>query len=69
MAALAACWVDIEGSNEQGMDDHKLHRIENPRWDPPYVIFELERHGATVAGSSRAEVHRWHVNIDTMVAT
>ncbi len=37
---------------------------EDLRWSLPYYTFSLERHGATVNGSSRAEVHHWSVNVE-----
>jgi hypothetical protein len=46
-----------------------LYRAEDVAWTPPFLTFTLERHGGTVNGSSRAELHHWEVNIETGVAT
>lgn len=44
----------------------KVYRLENLVWDPPILSFEMERHGGTVLGSSRADVQAWTVNLDTL---
>ncbi len=60
---LANYWESIEGSNAGGMRAYKLSgRIEKPKWVPPLLTFEIERHGGTVQGSSRAELQRWTIN-------
>src|SRR5438445_9081548 len=41
----------------------KLHRAEDLLWKPPFLSFTIERHGATVLGSSRAELQDWMVNL------
>jgi len=38
-------------------------------WNPPILEFEIERHGGTVQGSSRAERHGWSVDVQTRTAT
>lgn len=47
------------------MEDGKLTfvRVESVRWLPPELHFAIERHGATVMGSSRAEVQHWLVDV------
>ncbi len=45
-------WDDFKGSMAQGMDREKLGRVEQLMWDPPSLLFEIERHGAIVAGAS-----------------
>lgn len=69
--ALAASWgdgIEIVGSN-QGMTAHKLiGRMEDAVWDPPTLTFAIERHGAVVRGSSRAELQKWAVNIEGKTA-
>ena len=65
---LAECWDDFVGSGETKMNTEKLDRAEDLRWDPPELSFRIERHGGTVKGSSRAEVHFWSINIETLEA-
>ena len=51
-------------------DDHKTFseklygRMEKVKWDPSFLRFVLERHGGTVNGSTRADLHYWVVNVD-----
>lgn len=67
---LMECWDEISGSEAEGMESHKLSgRIEHAEWRPPTIVFKIERHGATVQGSSRAELHRWQIDLDTVSAT
>ena len=40
----------------------KLGRMEKVEWQPPYLTFSIERHGATVKGSTRAELQNWQVD-------
>ena len=62
---LAACWERFQGGSAEGMAGAKLHgRIEEVRWEPPLLSFVIHRHGGTVMGSSRAERHRWELNLD-----
>lgn len=63
---LAEVWGDLAGSDQGGMVGSKLEgRTENMSWQPPHVCFDIERHGPTVHGSTRAKVQRWKVNVDT----
>lgn len=67
--ALSICWHEFEGSEEGGMAGHKLHgRMEDVLWAPPVLTFTVERHGGIVLGSSRADLHKWVLNIDTRTA-
>jgi hypothetical protein len=61
---LQICWQHLDGSEENNTDSGKIYRAENLRWSPPLLYLELERHGATVNGSSRAEVHHWAINVN-----
>lgn len=65
---LAACWHRFGGDNG-GMNAYKLAgRAEDVLWEPPVLSFRIERHGGIVGGgSSRAEMQRWDVNVETMV--
>src|SRR5690349_20474528 len=42
--------------------------MEQPEWKPPVLTFLIERHGATRIGSSRAERHKWTINVETKEA-
>lgn len=42
----------------------KLGRMEGMRWEPPVLNFTIERHGAMIMGSTRAELQRWRVDLD-----
>ena len=67
---LAGYWDNIQGSDDGGMQAYKLvGRIEQPIWEPPLLSFNIERHGGTVQGSSRAEIQRWTINIALKTAT
>jgi hypothetical protein len=66
---LKDCWPWLKGSGEAKTFANKLFRAENLRWKPPILTFQLERHGGTVNGSSRAELHYWHVDLEQSTAT
>ena len=66
---LYDCWDEFVGIDAEGMNSDKLGRTENLSWDPPCLTFEIERHGGTVLGSSRAEIHQWDLDIEEMTAT
>lgn len=66
--ALAECWNIFKGSGDQAMEARKVHRAEDAVWDPPRLSFTIERHGGTVKGSTRAEIQRWRVNIESAEA-
>jgi hypothetical protein len=67
---LAACWDEFDGSSVEGMSGHKLHnRIEDAVWRPPILSFTIERHGATVMGSTRAELQHWEIDVEARTAT
>lgn len=59
---LTVCWDDFRG-DDGGMTSTKLvGRMEHVTWQPPKIVFRIERHGATVRGSSRAEVQEWTID-------
>jgi hypothetical protein len=67
---LIGCWQLLGGFKQESTSADKLFgRMENIRWEPPYVMFQIERHGGTVMGSSRAEIHDWSVNLETATAS
>jgi hypothetical protein len=61
---LAAAWEQLNGFDAEGMAAEKLDRIEQVEWNPPRLTFVIERHGGTVMGSTRAELHGWSIDID-----
>lgn len=61
---LTAAWESLEGMDSEKTYCWKLSRLETPIWDPPKLSFDLERHGGTVLGSTRAEVHHWEIDIE-----
>lgn len=65
---LEDAWSSLHGSEDKGTSADKLYRAENVAWTAPVLTFTLERHGGTVNGSSRAELHHWEINIETGVA-
>jgi hypothetical protein len=60
---LAACWGGLKGANDTSMEPWKLDRAEDLSWNPPCLTFTVERHGATMLGSSRAELQTWSVDL------
>ncbi len=66
---LARAWSDLGGDSEESTWSSKLSRIEDPVWEPPILRFDLERHGATVLGSTRAAVHTWRVDVARRTAS
>jgi hypothetical protein len=65
---LSGCWSALNGGGATNMKADKLHRIETPSWNPPFLEFSIERHGQTVNGSSRATLYRWRVNLEKCTA-
>jgi hypothetical protein len=62
-------WESIDGSDFGGLEAYKLTgRLEEVQWQPPRLTFFIERHGATVFGSTRAELQHWQVDISTWTA-
>lgn len=76
---LSSVWDKFDGHDDHGMTARKLFRarrkgeivirIENPQWNDPILTFEIERHGATVLGSGRAEIHTWTLDFDALTAS
>jgi hypothetical protein len=67
--ALADGWDDLAG-DDGGMTGTKLlGRTENVVWLPPKLVFRIERHGATVMGSSRAELQEWIIDLEQRTKT
>jgi hypothetical protein len=68
ISLLANCWHELEGADQTAMKVSKLHRAEALMWRPPVLSFTIERHGASVLGSSRAELHEWEINLEQATA-
>ena len=68
---LEAAWRDLvfQGSSEEKMSAWKLHRAESLTWRRPCLSFRIERHGGTVLGSTRAELHEWTIDVDAGTRT
>lgn len=65
---LAGSWNELAGG-DGGMTGKKLlGRMENVVWQPPKIVFRIERHGATVLGSSRAELQEWTIDLEQRTA-
>ncbi len=69
--ALITSWDDLNLTDDfTSMEAYKLSgRMENIEWNPPLLIFIIERHGGTVMGSSRAELFKWIVDTSKHTAT
>ena len=65
---LRDCWRMVYGGADTKMGPSKLERMEDVQWSPPSLVFQIERHGGTVLGSTRGERQRWMVNLDTREA-
>jgi hypothetical protein len=66
ISMLSGIWDQFVGSDETRMTASKLSgRAEKLSWDPSAstLEFEIERHGATVKGSSRAEIQNWVIDL------
>lgn len=66
---LSQCWDKFIASDSEEMAAYKLERIEEASWNPPILSFIIERHGAIVLGSTRAELQRWDIDVEKLVAT
>ncbi len=61
---LAECWDELRG-DAGGMTADKLHgRVEDVQWKPPVLSLQIERHGGTVLGSTRADIQQWTVDVE-----
>ena len=68
---VVASWDEFSGSADTRMEARKILRDEGPKdvtWSPPCLSFTIERHGATVLGSTRAEKQRWTLNLQRRTA-
>lgn len=68
---VVASWHEFSGSGQTSMEAWKILRDNGPEkvtWNPPLLSFVIDRHGATVLGSTRAERQQWTLNIDGRTA-
>jgi hypothetical protein len=57
---LASDWDSLEGSSKTAMAAHKIDgRARGFKWKWPILTFEIDRHGGTVNGSTRADRQKW----------
>jgi hypothetical protein len=66
---LVNTWPELKGADETSMKSWKVSRAENLCWNPPFLSFTIERHGAFVLGSKRADLHEWEINMETLTAS
>jgi hypothetical protein len=67
---LSGCWSDLQGSGNGGMTADKLvGRTEAMEWNRPTLTFKIERHGALMEVSSRAELQTWEIDVVRGIAT
>lgn len=65
---VASAWDDLL-RDDGGMEAYKLFgRMEDVTWTQPLLTFRIERHGATVMGSSRAEMQTWTIDVEAGTA-
>jgi hypothetical protein len=62
-ALLTKAWDSIDGSTETKLNPDKLCRMEHLEKRDGMLYFDIERHGGTVHGSTRARVYTWEVDV------
>lgn len=69
ISALAAAWMDLDGSEDQMTFAYKVEeRAEQLFWQPPKLYFGVERHWDVVRGSRWGRLHEWSVDLTEMRA-
>lgn len=68
LTLLRAAWDDLSGSGRSSMAVSTLWRIEEPNWADPILTFVVERDGGSALGSTRAELQRWVIDLETQTA-
>jgi hypothetical protein len=68
---LSRAWPSLKiTTGDANLEPWKLlGRTENLTWNPPLLTFEIERHGATVMGSTKAHVYPWSIDLEQCTAT
>ena len=66
---LTFCWESFDGSSETSMAADKIDgRARGFKWKSPILTFEIERHGGTVIGSTRADRQEWTIDVEKRTA-
>jgi hypothetical protein len=66
---LARSWESFDGSSESSMAAHKIGgRAHGFKWKSPILTFEIDRHGRTVSGSTRADRQEWTIDLEKRTA-
>jgi len=66
---LIDAWDSIDGSSLTNLTAEKLGRMEDLEKRDGAIYFKIERHGGTINGSTRAELHTWEVDVMNGKAT
>jgi hypothetical protein len=67
---LSECWDQFAGHQAGGMESDKLlTRTTAMTWNPPRLVFEIERHGLRALGSVYDEIQRWCIDLSSNTAT
>jgi hypothetical protein len=68
---VEASWREFSNSADTSMEAWKIMRENGPEavtWSPPHLSFTVDRHGAAVIGSTRAERQEWRLNLEMRTA-
>jgi hypothetical protein len=66
---LAVSWESFDGNSESSMAAHKIEgRAHGFKWKSPILTFEIDRHGGTVLGSTRADRQEWTIDLEKRTA-
>ena len=61
---LSSCWDRLDCDDQEGMKRYKLKRMEEVRWEPPRLIFEILRHPGMAKGlTGSGKLQEWAVDI------
>ena len=60
---LPAVWYEFDGADVEAMTSRKIGRLASPTWQPPLLVFRIERHGALAMGGTRASGQIWTVDL------
>ena len=62
---LVKCWDLLEISDDSSMAAYKLDgRTEGLSWNPPFLTFDIERHGGVDMGGKDAVIYSYEVNVE-----
>ncbi|GAB1482883.1 hypothetical protein MASR2M78_16990 [Treponema sp.] len=63
LTLLTKAWNSIQGTEQTSLFAEKLWRIEELEKKEGKLYFQIERHGGTVNGSSRASLYSWEIDL------